>query len=490
MTESDGRTILRLARDCTSSVRGFDDTSRYDNASLLSEETNALSLYFDFDSILMSSNIYQAAQRSHLKQLVRSKGKQSEDRQTPIHALHVPQHLDSKLRGSNSKERRLWGLRPLLGIKRPNTRDLEGERRNSEVEEFLRKERAYEHSRRRILFTGAGNSGKSTLMKGFRVMKSGDLSAFSPEEQMKWKIIIRDNIVNEFIHTMIMMDKLCIPLENETNEPHAEKLSTMYAFQEEFPFHVVQAIEALWADLGVQHYHRQRGSDFYPEHNISYWVNEMRRVAAKEYEPSLEDILKARLRTNYIDSTRLELDGTPYEFFDVGGARSARKKWIHVMNDKDLVFFLVNATGYDKCLVEDMNGNHLDESYMLFESLVKSKYFESSPFVIVFTHKDQLDEELRHYSPNGYGFPDLPLKDDGLCTEYEYMKYLEARFMQIAPESKRPHIRMVWANLADPNAVDMQRIYRVMRELLDLTIRDPERLLVSIPQAPLSYDML
>ncbi|KAF2231074.1 hypothetical protein EV356DRAFT_472529 [Viridothelium virens] len=492
ITESDGQTILRLARDRTSSIRGFDDTSCYDNASLLSEDTNALSSRFDFDSILLSSNIYQAVQRSHLKQLIRSKGRQDENRENSTARSHLDLFPDSKPGGNASEERRLRGLRSSLGIREPNTRDLQHKRRDPENAEYLQRENGLRRpprprrQRRNIFLAGTNNSGKSILLKGFKILEDGGVHNFSPEERIKWKDIICRNIMDELTKTLITMDEHGIRLENETNMPHAEKLSTQSEGRKELSLDIVQAIEALWSDLGVQRCHHRRGFDFHPDPNISYWVNEIRRLTAQGYQPSLEDILKTGLKTTGVHRTSLKFDGEPYEFFEVGGTRAERKKWDHTMYDIHLVFFLVDATGYNKCLPEDRKSSHMLESCKLLESLFNSEYCESWRFVIVFTHQDQLYKELVYHSPNEYGlasdrgppgfpgFPDAPyvpfsFKDE-LDLEYEYMKYLEARFMELAPKSKRAHMRMVWANLVNPKTADIQHIFGVMRELLSYTI--------------------
>lgn len=45
--------------------------------------------------------------------------------------------------------------------------------------------------------------------------------------------------------------------------------------------------------------------------------------------PSEQDILLARIRTTGIREERLNVDGQLFQFFDVGGQRNERRKWIH-----------------------------------------------------------------------------------------------------------------------------------------------------------------
>jgi guanine nucleotide-binding protein subunit alpha len=77
---------------------------------------------------------------------------------------------------------------------------------------------------------------------------------------------------------------------------------------------------------------------------------------AKDYIPSDQDILRARLRTTGITETIFETGPLTYRMFDVGGQRSERKKWIRVFDGVNVVLFLVALSGYDHVLVEDRNG--------------------------------------------------------------------------------------------------------------------------------------
>lgn len=80
------------------------------------------------------------------------------------------------------------------------------------------------------------------------------------------------------------------------------------------------------------------------------------RLFAKDFLPTDQDILRARLRTTGISETIFETGSLTYRMFDVGGQRSERKKWIHVFDNVQVVLFLVAISGYDHVLVEDRNG--------------------------------------------------------------------------------------------------------------------------------------
>ena len=80
------------------------------------------------------------------------------------------------------------------------------------------------------------------------------------------------------------------------------------------------------------------------------------RLFNKEFIPTDQDVLRARLRTTGITETVFDLGSLQYRMFDVGGQRSERKKWIHCFENVNALMFLVAISGYDQCLAEDKDG--------------------------------------------------------------------------------------------------------------------------------------
>jgi guanine nucleotide-binding protein subunit alpha len=87
----------------------------------------------------------------------------------------------------------------------------------------------------------------------------------------------------------------------------------------------------------------------------SFFIN-LDRLFNKEFIPTDQDVLRARLRTTGITETVFELGSLQYRMFDVGGQRSERKKWIHCFENVNALMFLVAISGYDQCLAEDKDG--------------------------------------------------------------------------------------------------------------------------------------
>lgn len=74
------------------------------------------------------------------------------------------------------------------------------------------------------------------------------------------------------------------------------------------------------------------------------------RLFANDYCPTDLDILYCRQRTTGISETKFADASSDlhYRLFDVGGQRSERRKWIHlVFEDCTAILFLVALSGYD-----------------------------------------------------------------------------------------------------------------------------------------------
>jgi hypothetical protein len=68
MCLEESQSVLELAKGCSSSIIGLDDTM-----SFTSETTANISAVFDFDTLILGSRIYQHAERSHLREAIRAK---------------------------------------------------------------------------------------------------------------------------------------------------------------------------------------------------------------------------------------------------------------------------------------------------------------------------------------------------------------------------------------------------------------------------------
>jgi hypothetical protein len=88
---------------------------------------------------------------------------------------------------------------------------------------------------------------------------------------------------------------------------------------------------------------------------VGSFFAEAARIAANNYLPSNEDVLRARAKTTAITETRFSMGQLSIHMVDVGGQRSERKKWIHNFESVTSIIFCTALSEYDQVLLEERN---------------------------------------------------------------------------------------------------------------------------------------
>lgn len=118
------------------------------------------------------------------------------------------------------------------------------------------------------------------------------------------------------------------------------------------PPDVADSVRGLWRDPGVREA-VSRSREFQLNDSAVYYFNSIDRMAAPNYLPTDQDILRSRVKTTGITETTFKVGELTYKLFDVGGQRSERKKWIHCFENVTALVFLVSLSEYDQMLYED-----------------------------------------------------------------------------------------------------------------------------------------
>ncbi|KAM5459794.1 hypothetical protein MferCBS49748_007960 [Microsporum ferrugineum] len=289
----------------------------------------------------------------------------------------------------------------------------------------------------KILLLGAGESGKSTIIKQMRIIHSG---GFPIDERRQTRAVIYSNMIVAFKLLIEIMEAENISFEHEATEPLAHFIQTSEAD--------VECDEA-FTDIKVR------------EAVKSIYFHSLDRIFAPGWLPNNQDMLHSRLRTTGITESLFELGQINFRMMDVGGQRSERKKWIHCFEGVQCLLFMVALSGYDQCLVEDQTANQMHEAMMLFESLVNGEWFKRKP-VILFLNKIDLFKEKLAISPVSKHFPDY----SGGDGDFEAAaKYFADRFRGIT----RVPEREIYTHYT--NATDTTLLKATMDSVQDMIIQ-------------------
>lgn len=98
---------------------------------------------------------------------------------------------------------------------------------------------------------GAGESGKSTILKQMKLIHEG---SYSRDERESFKEIIYSNTVQSMRVILEAMESLELPLDDQRTEYHVQTIFMQPAQIEgdSLQADVGSAIDALWKDAGVQ----------------------------------------------------------------------------------------------------------------------------------------------------------------------------------------------------------------------------------------------
>ncbi|KAL9551676.1 hypothetical protein MBANPS3_004151 [Mucor bainieri] len=264
-------------------------------------------------------------------------------------------------------------------------------KRDQQIDEQLKKDRQQMGKEVKLLLLGAGESGKSTLLKQMQIIHGG---GFSKEERLSYREIIYSNVIESMKAILIAMHRFDMLLDRPEEEYEVafdviDELPVQdMACGYDLPSEVALAIKLLWEDESV----------------VQTYFDAIDRISKPDYIPSDQDVLQTRVKTIGISETRLEVGPLTYRMVDVGGQRSERKKWIHCFEDVTAIIFMVAISEYDQVLFEDESVNRMTESLTLFQSICNMEIFAKTS-MILFMNKTDLFKKKLKTSPLKMYFP-------------------------------------------------------------------------------------
>ncbi|BFZ58103.1 guanine nucleotide-binding protein subunit alpha [Savitreella phatthalungensis] len=333
-----------------------------------------------------------------------------------------------------------------------------GKQRNDEIDNQLKKDRAQMRNEIKMLLLGAGESGKSTILKQMKLIHEG---GYSVDERESFKEIIFSNTVQSMRVILEAMESMELALGDANNEYHVQTIF-MQPNQIEgdvMSSEVGNAVKSLWRDGGVQQCFA-RSREFQLNDSARYYFDSIERIASSDYLPTDQDVLRSRVKTTGITETTFIIGELTYRMFDVGGQRSERKKWIHCFENVTTILFLVAISEYDQLLLEDETVNRMQEALTLFDSICNSRWFVKTSIILFLNKIDRFREKLP-VSPMKNYFPDYEGGDDynAACD------YILNRFVSL----NQSELKQIYTHFTC--ATDTQQIKFVMAAVNDIIIQ-------------------
>uniref|UniRef100_A0A1Y1KS43 Guanine nucleotide-binding protein subunit alpha n=2 Tax=Photinus pyralis TaxID=7054 RepID=A0A1Y1KS43_PHOPY len=306
----------------------------------------------------------------------------------------------------------------------------EQKRINQEIEKQLRRDKRDARRELKLLLLGTGESGKSTFIKQMRIIHG---AGYSDEDKRGFIKLVFQNIFMAMQSMIRAMDLLKIQYIESSSSEKADLIRGIdYETVTTFENPYVDAIKDLWSDGGIQEcYDRRR--EYQLTDSAKYYLMEIDRVAAPDYLPTEQDILRVRVPTTGIIEYPFDLDEIRFRMVDVGGQRSERRKWIHCFENVTSIIFLVALSEYDQILFESENENRMEESKALFKTIITYPWFQHSSVILFLNKKDLLEEKIMYSHLVDY-FPeyDGPQRDAIAAREF-----ILRMFVDLNPDSEK-----------------------------------------------------
>uniref|UniRef100_A0A8C4IUB9 Guanine nucleotide-binding protein G(Olf) subunit alpha n=1 Tax=Dicentrarchus labrax TaxID=13489 RepID=A0A8C4IUB9_DICLA len=264
---------------------------------------------------------------------------------------------------------------------------------NKKIEKQLQKERQAYKATHRLLLLGAGESGKSTIVKQMRILH---VNGFNAEEKKQKIQDIRKNVKDAIVTIVSAMSTLIppVPLANPEDQFRIEYIKSIaplsdFDYSQEFFDHA----KKLWDDEGVKACF-ERSNEYQLIDCAQYFLDRIDSVRQNDYTPTDQDLLRCRVLTSGIFETRFQVDKVNFHMFDVGGQRDERRKWIQCFNDVTAIIFVVASSSYNMVIREDNNTNRLREALDLFRSIWNNRWLRTISVILFLNKQDMLAEKV------------------------------------------------------------------------------------------------
>ncbi|KAG6811071.1 hypothetical protein H0H92_009131 [Tricholoma furcatifolium] len=262
-----------------------------------------------------------------------------------------------------------------------------------------------------------------------------------------------------------------------------------------------QDMKELWSDPLVHQVLKRRRIRM--EDSAGFFLNDLERIATKNYEPSDDDIVRARLRTLGIQEYKIHFEqtgsllqnvglngnfGQEWNIYDVGGSRTVRNAWLPYFENVNAIIFraqsslfllsiifltfsrscthLTAISCFDERLLEDHNVNRLEDSFLLWKAVCSSKILTKTTMILFLNKCDLLHKKLKSgVQVKSY----LPSYGDRPNDAVNVVKYLKEKFKDtMRRNSPEPRVSYFYAT----SVTDTKATATTLKTVRDSILRE------------------
>ncbi|KAJ7078988.1 G-protein alpha subunit [Mycena crocata] len=289
----------------------------------------------------------------------------------------------------------------------------------------------------KILLLGQSESGKSTVLKNFRLR-------FTPQyfdgERAAWKTVVLLNLISS-VRTIVdtIESELAAPEFSLVSDIHRQRCAELAPLLREeevinsllapskiggdvyvrpggewksilasseaakdaasVVFSLRDEIDTLWADTAVRELLEKK--DISLRDGGGYFMDDIARVTEADFVPTDSDILRARIKTMGVEEHFFEKETAPgtrgvkdFWIYDVPGAKGSRAVWIPFFDMVQAIVFLTPLSFYE-VLEEDTRVNRLEDSVILWKEICANPLLQHCQIILFFNKMDILKAKLK-----------------------------------------------------------------------------------------------
>ncbi|CAK5086512.1 unnamed protein product [Meloidogyne enterolobii] len=334
--------------------------------------------------------------------------------------------------------------------------------KNKAIEKQLTSDRRAASSIIKLLLLGAGECGKSTVLKQMQILHS---NGFTEEEINERKAVVYSNTVTSMAAILKAMDNvLHMPMDDASKERDRNLIfRAIENGEENLPFTdpIAKALQNLWGDKAVKKAYEMR-SEYQLNDSAKYFLDSVSRIHEPGYRPTEQDILYSRVATTGVVEVKFIIKGNmEFRVFDVGGQRSERRKWIHCFDNVEAIIFITAISEYDQVLFEDETTNRMIESMQLFSSICNSSWFLNTAMILFLNKKDLFLEKIQRVNITTC-FPDY----EGSQNYEEAVNFIKMKFAEL---NQHPDKKTIYMH--ETCATDTNQVQLVISSVIDTIIQ-------------------
>eukprot|EP01117_Protostelium_nocturnum_P012022 TRINITY_DN43_c1_g1_i1.p1 TRINITY_DN43_c1_g1~~TRINITY_DN43_c1_g1_i1.p1 ORF type:complete len:367 (-),score=122.72 TRINITY_DN43_c1_g1_i1:61-1161(-) len=342
-----------------------------------------------------------------------------------------------------------------MGCAQSGNKGSAGDKKSEQLDDYLKREAVSNLLNYKVLLLGAGESGKSTVVKQLKVIHKVEMDE---QEVNNYRENLHNNTVSSMQTFLEAAEVLELAKWEDENEAKLAKQVQDFTFEQSklMPPEIGTAIASLWSTKVLKDTLARR-AEFWNLDAADYYFDNVERFAEEGFVPTEEDCIMARVRTTGIVNTEFQDGPIHFQVVDVAGQRSERKKWIHCFDDVKAIVFVVSLAGYNQVMFEDATHNRMHEALTLFESIVNNPLFEKTPIFLFFNKKDLFERMIKE-ADLSKAFPEYTGGTDVKLA----LEFVKNKFYEQAKDGKRVHVQYIAARYKK----DVKYSWEEMRDLL------------------------